>query len=198
MMNEERYYRLTGAQRGLFDSIRNACWSNDSVPVDPEELGLAVRLPTHAVEANVKALLDSKLVARVTGTPDRLHVPELTDQMHTFLEKRKQNAANAAKGGRTTQQRNRDVRSSNRSSERSTDRSSSLNCNGVDCDDVKGSALKGVSREASITTVDELPIAIDHADDHDDFRREYDNEEARMATNMESGRPSRTRTETAH
>jgi hypothetical protein len=127
LLANERYFQLSASGRGLYQSICLACWVNDTVPAEPKDMAVSLRLNVQEVERELPAVIATGWVVPSPSNSTRLHVPLLTEQMQRMLGKRVQQAIAGAKGGTRAQRRAAEARSYVQSSrERSSDRSSTL------------------------------------------------------------------------
>ncbi len=91
-----RFYGLSLAERGLFDSIERVIWCEDSIPADIAGIALAVRRP----EDEVRDALTDRLRLHfrpVEGNPSRMTCPELCRQMARLLDQRRKQSEAADK-----------------------------------------------------------------------------------------------------
>jgi hypothetical protein len=82
---------MTAAERGLFTSMRWYCWTNDSVPADPERMARALSLGENEVRANLSETVLS-FFEPAEDDSSRLVCPALVRQMDRLLHRREAQA----------------------------------------------------------------------------------------------------------
>ena len=98
------HYRLmTLEEKGLFHLLRNECWVNDRIPANIDELSTYLGIDM----AKIASALTPRIMAFFNLKDGFLTSPELNDY-RTYLAERSNKLSSAgAKGGKITQQKNR-------------------------------------------------------------------------------------------
>jgi len=166
-LSNEQFMLAPLEERGLFFSILNFCWENETIPSDPKAMArmLGIDDPQEITKA-LGNLIRSNTV-RSSEDPSRLIAPILDKQFSTFAEQRLAMVEGGRRGGRKTQSHpdSRSYPPSHPSSHPSRGgKASDMNRNDVNLNDLNSNAVykEGVLEEHRkwIAEYDETPSEI--------------------------------------
>jgi hypothetical protein len=102
-LSNEQFMLATLAERGLFFSILNFCWENETIPSDPKAMArmLGVDDPGEITKAIGKLI--NTFTEKSSEDSSRLIAPILDKQFSGFAEQRKAMIEGGRKGGKRTQ-----------------------------------------------------------------------------------------------
>ena len=101
---QEEYVLASLAERGLFFTLLNQCWVNDSVPVDITKLSKLLGIDASEVQSAIGDLVKKYLKADPIAT-DRLCAPDLVRQLRDMRTRSNRLIESGRKGGKSTQDR---------------------------------------------------------------------------------------------